>query len=162
MLQRSRSLCSVIRFIIFHIANDFPSVSFFVDVFVLLGLLFRSVLAWTTRMCHFLIEIVVVVFIEISVRHDGLMFSSQGNYRRCFYAASLLTVLLRSQSAALKPSTGPRTCQTYAEQMREHVSSILIVTSLHKHPLLCRFFVSIKIASNKCILYSISTRWIFL
>lgn len=63
---------SVIGFIVSHVVYNLPSVAAasVTLLLVLLSLLLGAVLAASSRMDQFLVEVVVVVFVEIGVGHD--------------------------------------------------------------------------------------------
>ena len=61
----------VVGDVILHVIDNLPGMSVSFLVLVLLCLNLRPVLATTPRMHQLLVEVVVVVLIEVSVRHDG-------------------------------------------------------------------------------------------
>jgi len=72
MFDCSRLRHSVVGFIISHIVNYFTCVSrssFFV-LLILLGLLLGAVLAAASGVHQLVIEVVVVVLVEVGIRHD--------------------------------------------------------------------------------------------
>lgn len=70
MFDSSSFSCSIVGFIIFHVIDDLPGVSIRVIVmFVLLSLLLGAVLSASSGTDQLVVEVVVVVFIEISIRH---------------------------------------------------------------------------------------------
>lgn len=61
----------VVGDVILHVIDNFSGVTLHLMVLVLLCLNLRPVLATAPGMHQLLVEVVVVVLIEVSVRHDG-------------------------------------------------------------------------------------------
>lgn len=61
---------SVVGFVISHVIDDLPGMAAAIGLLVLFGLLLGAILATSSGMDQLIVEVVVVVLVKVSVRHD--------------------------------------------------------------------------------------------